>query len=255
MQSLNELTQVFDGQRASARLHHAWIIEGGSESSVESWLINAISSLVNKTINSDHFHPNLFWLNSADPHTVDAARLAINFLEKTSWDGGWKVCVIMAADRLNTQAQNALLKIMEEPPERSIIFLTSGRPHTLLPTLYSRGMHMVVADDGNHNAIELHTFIADWTRGVNAILEHQDFTHLFTLQSQLTDNEVDAETQSKWVFIALKYLIDSDLNSSAVPSVNWIERWTVAQNYRSKTFEFKVDQKQFCIKLTAKILE
>lgn len=263
MQSLNELTQLFETQRTSSRLHHAWIIEGISEPECEVWLIDAVGQLINSKIDASHFHPNLFWLNSADPHNVDAARLAINFLEKTSWDGGWKVCVILSADKLNTQAQNALLKVMEEPPERSIIFLSSTRTHTLLPTLYSRGMHVIVADGGTINPIEFHKFIADWMNSVIAILERQDFTLLFAIQAHLTENEIDVETQSKWVMLALKQLIDADQHLSEdgkkllylMPVHDCLQRWTKALTYLSQANEFKVDEKQFCIKLTTKILE
>jgi hypothetical protein len=262
MQSLNELTQLFDAQRKSSRLHHAWIIEGLSESESDAWLINAAGQLVNSKIDASHFHPNLFWLNSSDPHNVDAARLAINFLEKMSWDGGWKVCVILSADKLNAQAQNALLKIMEEPSERSIIFLTSERSHTLLPTLYSRGLHIVLSDNNSGDQLKLHKFIADWMHSVVVMLERQDFTPLFALQAYLAENEIDAETQSKWVMLALKQLIDADPHMSEdgkkllslMPGHDCLQRWTKAQTYLSQATEFKVDEKQFCIKLTAKIL-
>ncbi len=263
MQSLNELNELFDNQRTSSRLHHAWIIEGISESESEGWLIDAVGQLVNSKIDSSHFHPNLFWLNSADPHTVDAARLAINFLEKTSWDGGWKVCVILSANTLNTQAQNALLKVMEEPPARSIIFLTSTRANTLLPTLYSRGMHIVLSDSNSEDQLSLHKFIADWMYSVIAILERQDFTPLFSLQAYLIEKEIDAETQSKWVMLALKQLIEADQHASEdgkkllylMPGCECLNRWTQAHAYLSLASEFKVDEKQFCIKLTTKILE
>lgn len=267
MQSLNELTQLFDNQRAASRLHHAWIIEGISESEADAWLRDTVSRLINSALDSSHFHPNLFWLNPSDPHNIEAARLAIKFLEKTSWDGGWKICVIMDANQLNTQAQNALLKVMEEPPERSIIFLTSSRAHSLLPTLYSRGMHIVVAEKDAADHIELHTFIAEWIHAVVSILERQDFTLLFALQLHLTEKELTAEHQSKWTLIALKHIIDTAHQVSEpdsddvrrlltlIPPQQWIHRWTGAHDYLSKALEFNVDEKHFCIKLTTKILE
>ena len=53
-------------------------------------------------------------------------------------DGGYRVALIDAADEMNNQAANALLKILEEPPERTILLLVSHQPHRLLPTIRSR---------------------------------------------------------------------------------------------------------------------
>lgn len=266
MQSLDELTQLFNVQRESSRFHHAWIIEGINQISITPWLENAVSQLVEGKVGDSHFHPNLFWIAESDSHTVDAARLVISFLEKTSWDGGWKVCVIMGAEHLNAQAQNALLKALEEPPERSVIFLISERTHTLLSTIYSRGLHVVMSEGISNNQIEIQTFMNDWTHAVVAILERQDFEPLLTLQAQLTENTLDAKTQGKWTLRALKQIIDvNNIGAHAssemidrllmMQTYDWLHRWTIGQEYLSKALEFKVDEKQFCVKLTTKILE
>jgi hypothetical protein len=265
MQSLDELTQLFNAQRQSARIHHAWIIEGVNEPAITTWLDDIVPQLIGGVIGENHFHPNLFWVSESDPHTVDAARLVINFLEKTSWDGGWKVCVIMGAEHLNSQAQNALLKVMEDPPEKSVIFLTSERNHTLLPTLYSRGLHVSISSENNVHQLELQTFIQDWMNAVILILEQQDFAPLLTLQSHLTETSLDAETQGQWTLLALKQIIDAqrgiaesservDRLLTLAPTVNWLQRWTVGQEYLSNALEFKVDEKQFCVKLTTKLI-
>lgn len=267
MQSLDELTQLFNAQRQSSRIHHAWIIEGVNDAAIVPWLDDVVSQLVGGMIGENHFHPNLFWIAESDSHTVDAARLVISFLEKTSWDGGWKVCVIMGAEQLNQQAQNALLKAIEEPPERSVIFLISERQHTLLPTIYSRGLHVVMSAGDDDHQLEVKTFVKDWMTAVISILERQDFAPLLTLQSQLTENSVDAETQGKWILLALKHIIDAnsavaqessetiDRLLKLVPTYDWLHRWAAGQAYLSKALEFKVDEKQFCVKLTTKILE
>jgi DNA polymerase-3 subunit delta' len=49
-----------------------------------------------------------------------------------------RVFLIDPAERMNREAQNALLKTLEEPPERSALILVSARPHLLLPTVRSR---------------------------------------------------------------------------------------------------------------------
>lgn len=69
---------------------------------------------------------------------VDAARKVAPFLQKTSAEGGWKVVIIDGADSLNQNGQNAILKILEEAPKKSLLILTANQPGLFLPTIRSR---------------------------------------------------------------------------------------------------------------------
>jgi DNA polymerase-3 subunit delta' len=69
---------------------------------------------------------------------VAQVREAIEFLLKTSAEGGWRVLVVDEAEAMNRNAANALLKVLEEPPERCLILLVSHSPGRLLPTIRSR---------------------------------------------------------------------------------------------------------------------
>lgn len=69
---------------------------------------------------------------------IDDVRKLINFYSQTSAEGGWRVAIVDAADEMNSNAANALLKILEEPPEKSIILLIAHSPGKLLPTIKSR---------------------------------------------------------------------------------------------------------------------
>jgi len=60
------------------------------------------------------------------------------FLRLTPAEGGWRVVIIDAADEMNRNAENAVLKVLEEPPARALIFLVSHNPARLLPTIRSR---------------------------------------------------------------------------------------------------------------------
>ncbi len=52
--------------------------------------------------------------------------------------GGNKVLIIWGAEKLNIQASNKLLKIIEEPPQKTFFLIVAEKPFTLLPTLISR---------------------------------------------------------------------------------------------------------------------
>jgi DNA polymerase-3 subunit delta' len=60
--------------------------------------------------------------------------------------GRRRVFLVDPAERMNREAQNALLKTLEEPPERSLLILVSARPHLLLPTVRSRCFSVGFAD-------------------------------------------------------------------------------------------------------------
>lgn len=61
-----------------------------------------------------------------------------SFLSLRPMEGGWRVVLVREADRLNEQAQNALLKTLEEPGESTLLVLETARPDRLLPTIHSR---------------------------------------------------------------------------------------------------------------------
>jgi DNA polymerase-3 subunit delta' len=70
--------------------------------------------------------------------SVDEVRRTVSFFGSTAGEGGWRVCIVDAADELNDSAANALLKVIEEPPARSLFLLVSHSPGRLLPTIRSR---------------------------------------------------------------------------------------------------------------------
>ncbi len=83
--------------------------------------------------------------------TKRKASIAVNdvrgigqFLRLTPAEGGWRVVIIDAADEMNRNAENAVLKVLEEPPARALIFLVAHNPARLLPTIRSRCRRLVL---------------------------------------------------------------------------------------------------------------
>lgn len=70
--------------------------------------------------------------------TVDEIRKVNRFLSMTSHDGSYRVAIVDPADDMNTNAANALLKTLEEPPPRTLFLLISHTLGSLLPTIRSR---------------------------------------------------------------------------------------------------------------------
>jgi DNA polymerase-3 subunit delta' len=74
--------------------------------------------------------------------TVDETRETIAFFGSTAAVDGWRVCIVDTVDELNPNAANALLKILEEPPHRSLFLLVSHSPGRILPTILSRSRRL-----------------------------------------------------------------------------------------------------------------
>lgn len=69
---------------------------------------------------------------------VDDVRKIAPFFRLTAAEGGWRVVIVDGAESLNRAGQNALLKILEEPPPNCCLILVTDRPGALLPTVRSR---------------------------------------------------------------------------------------------------------------------
>ncbi len=69
---------------------------------------------------------------------IDDVRGIGGFLSLTPAEGGWRVVVVDAADEMNRNAANAVLKVLEEPPRNALMLLVSHSPGRLLPTIRSR---------------------------------------------------------------------------------------------------------------------
>ena len=137
----------------SGKSHHAWLLHGpkGIGKATFAYQMAAAAmggdgSQTRRWIES-RAHPDLFvlerQLNDAKPRklkaeiSVEDARSLSSFWARTA-SGSSRVAIIDSADELNTESANAILKLVEEPPPKVLIFLISHQPGKLLRTLRSR---------------------------------------------------------------------------------------------------------------------
>jgi DNA polymerase-3 subunit delta' len=69
---------------------------------------------------------------------VDSVRTIAPFLRMKAAEGGWRVVIVDEADMMNRNAQNAILKILEEPPPKALLILICNRLGAMLSTIRSR---------------------------------------------------------------------------------------------------------------------
>jgi len=69
---------------------------------------------------------------------VDDIRKTVTFFGSTAGEGGWRIAIVDAVDELNKSGANALLKVLEEPPQRALLLLVSHSAARVPATLRSR---------------------------------------------------------------------------------------------------------------------
>lgn len=76
--------------------------------------------------------------NKSGTIKVEQIRELTPFFSHKSANGGWRVAMIDTLDIVNQQGANAMLKIIEEPPEKAVILLLARSVGSVLPTIRSR---------------------------------------------------------------------------------------------------------------------
>ena len=121
-----------DIYKKNKRLHHAYLLEGEKEIEFQ----NLVDFLENEFGFSIVGNPD-FWLGDFGGFGVADSREIKDFQSKKPIAGDKKILIIKT-DFMTREAQNALLKIFEEPTENTHFFLIMASAETLLPTLKSR---------------------------------------------------------------------------------------------------------------------
>ena len=91
-------------------------------------------------------HPDIAWLEpegkSRTIHVKSMHERIVEPMSATAFSGGWKVGVIVSADRMENVAANSFLKTLEEPPPKTLFLLLTDQPDAVLPTIVSRSQRI-----------------------------------------------------------------------------------------------------------------
>jgi DNA polymerase III subunit delta' len=157
------MTALVDG-----RPHHAWLLSGKQgigKATLAYALAKRLLSSDSKNTTQDidpkieslvgaRSHPDLFVLQRQQGEgkvarlkteiSVDNARDLGEFFAQTAAMAQWRVAIIDTVDDLNPESANALLKLVEEPPPNSVLFLMCNQPGRILRTIKSRCLHIAL---------------------------------------------------------------------------------------------------------------
>ncbi len=154
---------AFEDARARGRLHHAWLISGpqglgkatfafriarrllGAAPDPRHGLLGAAPQDPVSRLVAQDAHPDLMVVDRTDSDgkvrreiLVEEVRRLNEFFSKSPASAPYRVAIVDAADDLNRNAANALLKTLEEPPPRGVILLVCHAPGRLIRTIRSR---------------------------------------------------------------------------------------------------------------------
>lgn len=83
-------------------------------------------------------HPDVHWIQRPGKISIDDIRSIQKEIALKPYEARFKVFIILEVERMTEQAANSLLKTLEEPPDFSLLILTSTNTSALLPTIISR---------------------------------------------------------------------------------------------------------------------
>ena len=89
--------------------------------------------------------------------SVNEARSILDKLSLSAVEGGYRTVVMYLPEKMNAQAANALLKMIEEPPEKTLFLLVTLQPEKVMTTIFSRCLFMRVRPFSREEDRTVHT--------------------------------------------------------------------------------------------------
>ena len=141
-------------------------------------------------------HPDVIWVSHEKPNSIgveDIRAQVNNDMGIKPYYGPKKIYIISESEKMTVQAQNALLKTLEEPPAYGVIILLTTNVDALLPTILSRCvvLHMRPVEDKKiEEYLMKQLYIPDYKASVcaafargnmgkaKALAENEDFDHI-----------------------------------------------------------------------------
>lgn len=181
-------------------------------------------------------HPDLFELTPEKPEgdnaakklpqiKIDIIRQAIEFAQLSSHRGGKRIILLYPVENMNTNAANALLKILEEPPESVLFLLITHNKDLVLPTIRSRCRLLAMPTATQKQALD---YLQDKVNQPEELLAFHGHVPLFEYQpeqAQLRENLLSILAQPRLLAI-LDYANDYETQKLPLALIlEWLQKW------------------------------
>ena len=153
----SRVEELFQTAAKEGRLAHAYLLTGAPPAELESLGKGLAANLLDADLEG---HPDFFVLRPESKSrrvSIAQVRSLEHSLSRRPHKAPLKVALILEAERMclpPAEAANAFLKTLEEPPDHSLLILTSDRPEQLLPTVRSRCLTFPIFPDKHPAPIE-----------------------------------------------------------------------------------------------------
>jgi len=163
------------------RLAHAYLLEGSPSGAAGEMAMNLAKLLMCKGAGSkpcgtcegcrrvqEKNHPDVIRVEPESKSRrilVEQVSSMLGFIQLKSFEGGWKVCILAWAERMNDESANKFLKTLEEPPPQTLLLLLTDLPDAMLNTTRSRCQRIPLGGLG----VSLES-MGEWGRLVMGIL-------------------------------------------------------------------------------------
>jgi DNA polymerase III subunit delta' len=165
----SELKRYLDRQTAGGKLRHLYLLTGDEGMGKKTFARNMAKQLLCisenavkpcniclscRTFDAGTNADYLFIGSDSRNILIEESRRIIEELSLKPINSKRKVVVIADAHKLTDQAQNSILKTIEEPPEHAVIIMTCTDKELLLETIVSRAFHFALRPQGNEMIID-----------------------------------------------------------------------------------------------------
>lgn len=182
-------------------------------------------------------HPDIIYVEHDKPNviSVDNIRTQINGdIAIKPYSSAYKIYIMDEAEKMNTQAQNALLKTLEEPPEYAVIMLLSTRAEAMLPTILSRCVALntkPVSDDKIKHFLMEKVQVPDYRASICASFARGNVGRAIQLASNEDFDKMKAEVLGN-----LKSIFEMEVNQMAAAAKKMTEEKYEVEDYLDLCF-------------------
>jgi DNA polymerase-3 subunit delta' len=193
-------------------------------------------------------HPDVTWVRPESKLriiTIDQMRDLMHAIHLKPMENGYKAGIVVGAERLNTQAANAFLKTLEEPPLKTLLILLSDEPGRIMETILSRCLRLNL---GGENSLAANAAQQAWltkfcefakTPKKNLLIRYQMLSvlvaHFAELKTQIETSftstsplekydEAESSLKQKWE-TELNAAIEAEYRRRRAESLSMIQNW------------------------------
>lgn len=174
---------------------------------------------------------------------VDEASDVLKKLSLKSYEGGYKIMIIWMADKLNTEASNKLLKLLEEPPAKTVFILIAENEKNILQTILSR-CQVLKFPPLNSGEIQQALIEREQCNAQEAIMLANQAQGSYNKALSLLHNKANTLPYEKWFVQWVRAAFRAKGNAAVIQElIEWSEELAALGREQQKKFI------EFCIEL------